>query len=353
MSGKRLRLLLPAIIIVMLVVGLGVTMLILSVPSPRIEAADVFQDDVYVEDSDAGGTVSVGTVLYNERGDVVRRSVPEEYFYPYDIVDPVTQESVKTYSIDVGFDCWGNNIDWSTFVLSGTWTYTAYIGVTEFGDAWQKSQNQQLATASVSNPAYETSGGQEIVNGLVEFPDIDITTLMPDTIVYVERYKEDLDGDGILDNVVVTHTWDQKTSWSHTFSFLFDVDFSLTVNDDWGNTYDSSYNAHIVLELLWDGSEFGVDWNPDPDETATETVEPPPADPDDPPPVPDETIPPKDDPGDPVKDLDSKESIYLTNTGTDDALVAAFTGAVGSMILVAGVLLVTVPMVVYWYSRRR
>lgn len=45
MSDKKLKLLLPAIIIVMLVVGLGAAMLFLSIPSQRVEALDVFQED--------------------------------------------------------------------------------------------------------------------------------------------------------------------------------------------------------------------------------------------------------------------------------------------------------------------
>ncbi len=350
LQKKKLHALLPIIVMVMVVIGVGATIALVSLPPPRVEAADVFADDVFVEDSDAGGSVSVSTVLKDTQGTVIRRTLPDIYAMPYQIVDPDTKEEVKFYAIELGYDCWGKNIDWTTFSLQGTWKYSKYVGVTDQGNAWAVDKSLELNTQSVISPDVGIEGTKEVVNGIVTFPDQDITTLMPDKITY-SYHDYDIDTGA---KILVVENWNQKTSWSHAIQFVFDCDFKLTVKDSWGNAYDSSYNLHIVLKMLWAGSDFAVTWDTGTTTTTTTETEtiPPPTD-ELPDPEPTLFLPPEDVLKDPITDLTTDERIYLTNTDTADILGAALTGSYGSAIVVVGVLFIMVPIVVYLWFRRK
>ena len=336
------RLLLPIAVIVIVIVGVGIAFVALSVPSERAAVEDVFIDDVYAEDSDAGGEIDITTTLRDDKDIIIRRTDPDIWNMPYAIVDPETSTEVGSYGIEINFNCWGKNIDWTTFVLEGTWMLSNYIGVDDFGNAFPDTLATYTAfeTLEVWNPAVEQRPeGKEGVAGTMAFQSVAIDSLMPD-------YIEPPQGGG--------EKFTQRTAWSHETTFVFDGTFSLYVEDDWGNVYDSEYDVHIALVLVWEGSEFDIEWNPEETTTTepTATVEPPVPEPTDtvikPPP-----IDPKDDFGDPTDDPTSAESIYFTNTKTGDAIAASFTGATGSMVVVVVVIGILLPVVAYWWIKKK
>ena len=335
LQKKKLHALLPIIMIMMVGIGIGATVLFVSLPPHRVQTSDVFQDDVYVDDSDAGGTVSVSSVLTDARGEVIRRTNPNPSLWDYSIVDPDTNEEVANYGIELVFDCWGKNIDWTTFVISGTMTWTKFTGVKDIqGTTLSVTKDELLDTKSLANPpvAGVNAEGHETVGGFISFAEVNVIDLMPTQLVGYDTSQEGSPS---------TVFFNQQTSFDHPIVFEFDCAFALSVSDDWNNPYDSSYNLHVVLTLLWSGSEFGVEWGTGTTDTGSTSTD---------------TAPTTS--TSPVTTLttqtySSAESMTLTNTGTSDALAAAFTGAYGSMILVIGVVLVLIPVMVYWWLRKK
>lgn len=336
------RLLLSIAIIVIVIVGVGIAFVALSVPAQRAAVEDVFVDDVYADDSDAGGEVDITTILRDDKDIIIRKTDPDAWAMPFAIVDPTTSTEVGSYGIELDFTCWGKNIDWSTFVLEGTWMLSNYIGVDDFGNAFPDTEATYTAfeTLDIINPpASSQPDGKEGVSGTLTFQTVAIDSLMPDYIYPPQ-------GGGEM--------FTQRTAWSHEMTFVFDASFSLYVEDDWGNVYDSDYDVHIGLVLVWEGSDFGIEWEPETTETYDTTgIElPPEPDPTDttiePPPI---DI--RDDFGDPCEEPTSDESVYITNTATQDVIAASFTGATGSLIVVVVVIGILLPVVAYWQIKKK
>jgi hypothetical protein len=334
------RLLLSIAVFVIVIVGVGIAFVALSVPTQKAAVTDVFQDDVYAEDSDAGGQVDIGTTLRDSSGKIIRRTEPDSYATPFQIIDPTSDTEVGTYSIELSFDCWGKNIDFSTFKMVATWKLTSYIGVDDIGNPAIDSPtaNTALDTWTIEAPPVIASGDKELTNGEKAFREVGIDSLMPD-ILYPPA------GGG--------ENFPQRTAWSHEMTFVF----------DWGNTYDSHYNIHVALCLVWAGSDFEINWDEGSTTTTTSTsttttptgtttTQPPTTtDPELPPlktTTPTEDIPIKDDFGDPTDDPTSDERVYVTNEDTQDVLAASLTGGTGSLMLVVVILGILVPIILYW-----
>lgn len=342
------RLLLSIAIIVIVIVGVGIAFVALSVPTQQAAVDDVFVDDVYAEDSDAGGTIDIKTTLRDDRDIIIRRTDPDIWDMPFAIVDPTTSQEVGSYGIELDFNCWGKNIDWTSFLLTGTWKMSQYIGVDSYGNYLSdRSQTYTpFETIETRNPPFQArADGMDAVSGTMVFQAVNVADIMPDEVL---GYDTSIEGAPRP----VFH--DQRTAFTHEMTFVFDATFSLVVDDDWGNTYDSTYDVHIALVLVWEGSEFGIEWNP---EDTTTTEEPTATTATPPPPPADYTPPPKDVPiiddfGDPIDDPISDERIFITNPATDDIIAASLTGGTGSLMVVVVVLAILLPVIAYWKIKK-
>lgn len=319
-GGSGIRLIVIAVAIG-LILG-GIVMVFTDVRVDRRTGA-LFDDDLFVEDSDASGRVWIETVLKDRNGDIVRRTDPYETIAA-NLLDPVSDEEVKTYEAKVSWKTTGRNIDWTTISVSGNLIYDEYVGINNEFVAWPDDKNVDLGAKSGSSQ-----------NGEFVF-SVDLDALMPDKIHFV--------GPTIRGETMV-FDWDQKTSQAHAVVFKLKGSFSIEVLDDWGNPYNSEYEVYIELRLVWSGSDFNVEWgtgatSTTTSETTTETQT-------------DETPSPKSTP--PVEiesstnmlDLESDEFVALT-TKTDTFAAASLFGGTSQEDM--GIVLVGVGFVIFALS---
>jgi hypothetical protein len=263
--------------------------------------------------SNADGTVYIDTVLKDRHGDIVRRIDPGIDIVPFNILDPDTDTQVSRYEVNVVWECSGSSINWATLAVSGDFTFVKYVGVDDVGNPAQQTFNEVKDT--------DSSTAQE---GRMTF-GTDLEPLIPNPM-YV-------DGGG-------GENFDQKTSDPHAMIFVFSSDFSISVNDDFGNVYDEDYNVYIELRLTWEGSTFNVNWGEDdgetttvvPTDTTTTTTKPPVKYP------PDDVTSNTD-----MDNLESNELVELTQ-GNGAAAATIFGGTVQEDI---GIVLIGVGMVMF------
>ena len=275
----------------------GIFMIATDSPQEGISVDDMFEDDIVADNSDAEGVFSVSTKLYDAYETVVRHRT----ITVADIINPATGEEVSGYSITGSWDCKGTNIDWTTSEVKGVFTYSKYYGVDD--DLSTKIQTFNEVKKD------ETEVGSQ--DGWMTRCFV-IDDLIPDPM------KPDSGG-----------SYAQKTAQDHAMIFVFDLHFSFSVEDIWGNLYDSEYNSHLELRLMWEGSDLEIAWD----------AEPPIKDPDL---IRDTTV------SDDLKERGSDEYITIYPIDVRDSFIASILpgkgiqGDTGLMLLAAGIVLIIV-----------
>lgn len=248
------------VIVIALVVtaGAAAVLYVSTAQAPEPAASDDM-DLANTGDDTADGTISAITNLKDDDGNIVRQvdEWQDRIDVPYSIVDPDSDQQVSYYSISVWWDVKGSELDWTTFSAQCFLYYAAYRS-----PAVAKDYNQQLHT-EMKNDLTSVNGW---LHGEIVFPDVDLGSLFPDSVTVT--YWEYEDGR----KVPYTVTTNEKSEDPHPFAMSFYAKIIIEVDDIYGNAYTEDFFVYSELGLMWEGSEFDIQWGSSDDSDGEQTA---------------------------------------------------------------------------------
>jgi hypothetical protein len=202
--------------------------------------------------SEVSGEVTSFAELLTELGNIIWSTESDDGAQAQSIVDPTSGEAVSTCVLGVSWEAWGENIEWSTMQVTGTFFIYSYAG-----NGGGIEYDEMFEEITVLYTAMDDVDGR--ITGELECTPIDIDSHIPDTVILTYSTPEDPD---ILDGLTLIEqqSFPQKGSESHPIELVYKAQYWVVVTDDYGDTYDEVFTQYTTLSLQWEGSSFDIDW---------------------------------------------------------------------------------------------